>query len=313
VRSGRLLDRAGVALCWAAGLSLFAITGFIVIWLSIKGLSAISWSFLTSDPKPNPSTNSLAGGIVAPLVGSIVIVSLGTLIALPLGLGSAVFLTEYRRPIWLARIVETSIEVVFGVPSIVFALFGVIAFTNPNLIFLSSKVNSSGQAYGKSFLTASVIMAMLALPPIARSSQEAIASVSQIQREASYALGKGKLATIRRVVMPQARAGIATGIVLGMGRIAGDTAIIWLMLGGTPSMGSGNNWWYPSHWLDTLRNTGSTLTSYTYGSSPVGDYNAPGKAYGAAFLLILLIIAMNAAVISISNRAGRRLEGKGAR
>ena len=160
------------------------------------------------------------------------LVGIGVAIALPLGVGTAIFLAEYRRPAWLAHAVESAVEVIFGVPSIVFALFGLAIFTNSFFGFLSDSVESSGIAFGRSFLVAGIMMSLLALPPITRATEESIRSIPHDLREASYALGKGRLATLTRVILPGARPGIATGVILGAGKIAGDTAIVWLLLGG---------------------------------------------------------------------------------
>ena len=280
---------------------------FIVLYLFVKGIGSVSWDFLTTDPRAGDTSRGIIGGILTPLVGSIILITGGTLIAFPIGVATAIFLSEYRKPAWLAMVVENAMEVLFGVPSVVLGLFGIAVFTNPEFILLSNKVSSSGKATGQSFLVASAIMSLVALPLITRSAQEAMASVSQIQREASYALGKARFSTIRRIVLPAARPGIVTGTILGIGRIAGDTAIIFLILGGSMTMGSGNSWASPSHWLDTAKDGGSTLTSYTYFASPVGEGNAADNAYGAAFVLIVLVLAINAAVAFVGRRA--RTEG----
>jgi phosphate transport system permease protein len=115
-------------------------------------------------------------------------------------------------------------------------------------------------------------------------------------REASYALGKTKATTIRRVLLPSIRPSIASGLVLGMGRIIGDTAIVVVLLGATLRIeGVGG-----PPVLSTLRGTGSTLTSYIYQNSPAGEGNAPEKAYAAAFVLLMLVIALNAIVTRLS-------------
>ena len=117
-------------------------------------------------------------------------------------------------------------------------------------------------------------------------------------REASYALGKTKAATIRRVLLPAARPGIATGTALGMGRIAGDTAIVVILLGASLQL-TGAGGLEP---FDTLRGTGSTLTSYVFVNSPAGEGNAPEKAYAAAFVLLVIVVALNFGVDLISRR-----------
>lgn len=145
-------------------------------------------------------------------------------------------------------------------------------------------------------------MSLLALPPITRATEESIRSIPRDLREASYALGKGRLATLRRIVIPGARPGITTGVVLGAGKIAGDTAIVWLLLGGVITFSDG--WLEPQSWVDTLRGTGATLTSYIYFSSPVGEGNNEVAAYGAAFVLILLMMLVNGGVILLARRGG---------
>ena len=298
--------RAAIGACWLAGLMLMAIVAFIVIHLAYKGLGAVSWEFLTSPASEGGSINEgLAGGVRDQIVGTLLLIMGGIAIAAPLGIGTAIFLAEYGRPRWLVRVVETSIEVVFGVPAVIFALFGVAIFTNPQFIFLSDEVGSSGLAYGKSFFVASTMMAMLALPLVVRSTQEAMRSVSQIQREASYALGKSRFTTIRRIVMPSSRAGIATGVILGIGRIAGDTAIVFLLLGGTLAFGASAEWYAPDHWQETLQNTGGSLTSYVYFASPVGEGNSEEKSYGAAFVLVVMMVLINLAVSLIARRTAK--------
>ena len=298
--SRHVLDRAGIALAWASGLFLVAVVVGIILWLGIKGISSINWDFLWQDPSPGSLEKGVLGGIRGPLVGTLIVMTIGTLIALPLGVGTAIFLAEYRKPAWLANVVESAIEIIFGVPSVVFALFGLAIFTSPWLGFLSSTVESSGQAFGRSYLVAGIMLSLLALPPITRSTEEAIHAIPNSLREASYALGKGQLATIRRIVLPGARPGLTTGVLLGLGKIAGDTAIIWLLLGGTITFTNG--WLHPQNWGTTLRGTGATLTSYIYFASPVGEGNNEGAAYGAAFVLMILMIIVNLAVIVLGRR-----------
>src|SRR5262245_10247386 len=294
-------ERIAVGLAWTSGVILIAAISSIVVWLAVKGASALSWDFIWKDPAPGSALEGVTGGVRGPLVGTIVLTAIGCLIALPIGVGTAVFLTEYRRPAWLAQTVESAIEVLFGVPAIVFALFGLAVFTNPLFIPLSSEVESSGNAFGRSFVVAGLMMSLLALPPITRSTQSAMLSIPRDLREASYALGKGKLATILRVVIPGSSRGVVTGVILGAGRVVGDTAIVWLLLGGviTPEVPHYLN---PANWLDAIRGTGATLTSYIYYASPVGEGNSPDAAYGAAFVLIVLMLLFNTALLLVIRR-----------
>ena len=120
------------------------------------------------------------------------------------------------------------------------------------------------------------------------------------QREGAFALGKTRVATIRRVLLPGVRPNIGTGITLGMGRIIGDTAIVFLLLGVGASQRFDFQGGAPG--LNALRGTGSTLTSYIYTTSPAGEGNAPQKAYAAAFVLLLLVLALNALAGFVSGR-----------
>ena len=163
-------------------------------------------------------------------------------------------------------------------------------------------MESSGKATAASFLCASLMMSLIALPPIVRGSQAAIAGVSSMQREAAYSLGKGRLATIRRVVLPAARPGVVTGTILGIGRIAGDTAIVWLLLGGSVLAPPEQGWWQPDQWLDTLRSDGSHADDLRLLHLAGGRGNADSYAYGGAFVLMVLMLAVNFGVSRFARR-----------
>lgn len=302
----RLSDILGRYLAWAFGIFLVGVVLSIVAWLLINGLRNIDWAFLTTNPSPGSVEVGVAGGIISPLIGTLIVTALGTAIALPLGLITAIFLGEHGKPKWLKQMTDTSIDLIFGVPSIVFALFGLAIFASPKLVFLSQEVPNSGVSSAKSFFCASIMMALIALPPIVRSTQAAISSVPQVQREAAYALGKTRFSTIRSIVIPSIRPGIATGTILGMGRIAGDTAIVWILLGGAVLEPPAPGWYTPGGILDFLHGTGSTLTTYVYFASPAGEGNAEGKAYGAALVLFALVFIVNI----VLGRAGQRRIGK---
>ena len=141
-------------------------------------------------------------------------------------------------------------------------------------------------------------MSLIALPLMVGATREALQAIPSHVREASYALGKTKAATIRRVLLPAARPGMGTGAALGMGRLAGDTAIVVILLGASLQLqGAGGG---PV--ISTLRGTGSTLTSYVYNNSPAGEGNAANKAYAAAFVLLIIVIGLNFAVDHIARR-----------
>jgi phosphate transport system permease protein len=289
-------DRLGVAACWAAGILLCLICAAIVLFMLFRGLQYLTPTLLFSHPTPSLD-QSQSGGFLDPLIGTFVLTVLGTAIALPLGVGIAVWLVEYGRPAWLARLVESGIEVVAGTPSIVLAIFGLLFFTQSIFGFLSFTAQGNA-VFGRSFFTAGAMMSLIALPLVVGSTREALLAIPPHVREASYALGKTKAATIRRVLVPGARGGIATGTTLGMGRIAGDTAIVSILLGASLQLQPQGG--VPL--LRTLRGTGSTLTSYVYNNSPAGQGQAPQKAYAAAFVLLIIVIILNFVVDIFSGR-----------
>lgn len=183
----------------------------IIVYLIIKGSSAISWEFLTEKPK----AGMREGGIFPAIVGTLYLV-IGTLVfSLPVGIFSAIYLNEYARKTRLTRIIRLSIVNMSGVPSVVFGLFGLGFF----VIFLG---------FGKSILSGSLTLALLILPVIITATEEALKSVPDTYREASLALGATKWQTIVKVLIPQAFPGIITGSVIGIGRAAGETAPIML-------------------------------------------------------------------------------------
>jgi phosphate transport system permease protein len=142
------------------------------------------------------------------------------------------------------------------------------------------------------------MMSLIALPLVVGGTREALNAIPGHIREASYALGKTKAATIRRVLLPAARPGIGTGTALGMGRVAGDTAIVVVLLGATLQITNGSD----GSVFGLFRGTGSTLTSYVYYNSPAGEGLSPQKAYFAAFVLLLVVIALNFAVTALASR-----------
>jgi phosphate transport system permease protein len=283
----RLVDRLAVGACWAAGLGLCAIAAAIVGFMLVKGLGYLSLDLLITHPESS-SDQSQSGGFFDPLLGTFMLTILGTVLAVPLGVTAAVWVVEYGRPAGLARAVESGIEVVAGTPSIVLAIFGLLIFQQHLFAFLSFTAEGNA-VFGRSFLTAGAMMSLIALPLVFTATREALQGVPRHVREASYALGKTKIATIRRVLLPAVRPGIGTGTALGMGRIAGDTAIVVVLLGASLQFQPSGE--VPG--LKTLRGTGSTLTSYVYNNSPAGEGNASEKAYAAAFVLLLIVILLN--------------------
>jgi phosphate transport system permease protein len=300
-RSWPLADRIAYGLCWLTGIGLCLIAAAIVLFMFVKGISYLRPSQFVTSPAPS-LRQSQSGGFSDPIVGTLLVTAIGTLIAAPLGVGLAVWFSEYGRPTWLARALESAIETVSGVPSILFAIFGLLIFARPFLGFLSQHA-ASGGVVGRSFLSAGIAMSTLALPLVFASTRESLAQLPDRLREASYALGKTRATTIRRVLLPSIRPGIASGVVLGMGRIIGDTAIIFVLLGATLKNEPASS----TPILGTLRGFGSTLTSYVYNNSPAGEGNSHEKAYAAAFVLLIMVLVLNAIVTQLTKAGGSRV------
>jgi phosphate transport system permease protein len=291
-------DRIGLAAAWGAGILLCLIAASIVLYMLFRGVQYLSLDLIFSSPQAGLD-QSKSGGFLDPLQGTLALTVIATLIAAPVGVGIAVWLTEYGRPSWLARAVESGVEIVAGTPSIVLAIFGLLVFQQGFFGFLSYEA-TPGVAFGRSFFIAGIVMSLIALPLVVGASREALHSIPRHVREASYALGKDRISTIRRVLLPASRRGIGTGVALGMGRIVGDTAIVVVLLGATLQNDPQGS--IPG--LSFLQGTGSTLTSYVYNNSPVGEGASPEKAYAAAFVLLLIVIGLNFVVDLITRGRG---------
>jgi phosphate transport system permease protein len=291
-----LIDRVGFVLSWAAGIGLCVVTAAIVLFMLVKGVSYLRPSLFVQSPTGSLD-QSKAGGFLDPIEGTLLLTTIGVAIAAPLGIAIAAWLSEHQRPSWLARAVEAGIEMMAGAPSVVLAIFGLLIFSQGFLGFLSER-SAGGVVYGRSFFAAGAIMALLAIPLVVASPREGLTQLPAQLREASYALGKTKATTIRRVLLPSVRPNIASGIALGIGRIIGDTAIVVILLGATLQLqGAGG-----APLISTLRGTGSTLTTYVYQNSPAGEGDAPQKAYAAAFVLLMMVLALNFLVTRLSSR-----------
>jgi phosphate transport system permease protein len=292
----RLTDRIGLAFAWLLGITFCAIAAAIVIYLLIQGLRYIQPKLLVTHPTVGFS-ESQTGGFLDPMLGTLLVALIAMVIAMPVGIATAVWLSEFGRPAALARITESTVEMLAGTPTIVLALFGTLIFEAPALGFLSQRTD--GVVFGRSFFAAGAMLSLVALPLVVSTVREGLQAIPGHVREASYAVGKTKIATTRRVLLPAARPSVITGAMLGVGRVIGDTAIIVVLLGSTLNLdGVGS---LPL--IGTLRGTGSTLTSYVFTNAPTGDGNQPDKAYAAAFVLLMIVLVLNVGVDFFARRA----------
>lgn len=296
--SWRLSDRLGLGLAWLLGLLFCAIAAAIVIYFLVEGIRYLRPNLLVTNPAA-ASSESQSGGFLDPLLGTLIVGAMATAIAVPVGIGIAVWLSEFGRPTGLARVAESSIEMLAGEPSVVLALFGTILFTAPALGFLSQTTH--GVVLGQSFFAAAALLSLVGLPLVVASTREGLQAIPSHVREASYAVGKTKIATTRRVLLPAARPSVVTGTMLGLGRVISDTAIVLLLLGSTLTFSTANS----TPVLGLLRGTGDTLTGYIYYNAPTGDGNQPSKAYAATFVLLLMVLALNLGVDFVVRRSQR--------
>jgi phosphate transport system permease protein len=294
-REWRWSDRLALVLAWGMGLLLCAIAAAIVIYMGYRGIQYLRPRLLAEHPLEASLSQAHSGGFLDPIEGTLLLTAIGILLTLPLAVAAALWITEYGRPSWLARVVESSIEVVAGTPDIVIAVFGLALFQLSFMAPFSFRAEGGG-VYGRSFIAAGALMSLIALPPVFTATRDGLQSVPAHLREAAYALGKTRIATIRSVLLPSVRSNIAAGVTLGVSRIIGDTAIIIVVLGGLRIEPQGG-----TPVLGLLRGTGGTLTSYVFENSPAGEGGAPQKAYAAAFVLMLMVLALNLLV----DRIGR--------
>ncbi len=298
--SWRLSDRIGLGLAWTLGVLFCVICAAVVVYFAVEGIRFLQPQMLWTNPRVS-ATGQEAGGFLAPILGTLMVTAIAMAIALPVGVWVAVWLSEYARPRWLARIVESTIEMFAAIPSVVLALFGLVLFAAPILGFLS-EVNN-GHVYGKSFFAAGGMLSLLALPIVVTTVREGLQAIPNHVREASYAVGKSKITTIRRVLLPALRPNTITGAMVGAGHVIGDTAIIVLLLGGTYTLEAAGN--VPV--LKYFQGTGSTLTSYIFDNAPTGDLNQPHKAYAAAVVLLLMVLFLNL-IVDVFGRRSRELK-----
>ncbi|WNY24597.1 phosphate ABC transporter permease PstA [Methanolapillus millepedarum] len=259
-------------------LILIAVVGDIVL----NGWSAINVTFLTQMPQKGMT----AGGILPCIVGTVELVILSLLFAVPAGILSAIYLTEYAPDGRAKWAVEQAVNNLAGTPSIVFGLFGMALFIK--YIGLPS-----------SLLTASLTMGVLILPVIIRTTQESLLSVPKELRDASYALGITKWETIRRVVLPSAYSGIITGIILSVGRAAGETA---------PILFTGAVYYYP-RLPDNVFSPFMALSYHLYvmATESMNIEMTRSIQYGTALILLLIVLSMNLVATGIRRHYKKKL------
>ncbi len=259
---------------------LFAL-GIILYYMISRGSGALSWEFLSTFPRKGMT----AGGIYPALVGSLYLTAGALVIALPLSLGAAVFLVEYARERILVRAIRIGVNTLAGVPSIVFGLLGLALF-----------VKALG--IGVSVLAGSLTLALLILPLLIRTAEEALRAVPRSFREAGLALGATRWRTIRSIVLPAAMPGILTGIVLGLSRAIGETAPIMFTAAAffTPRL--------PTSPLDEVM--ALPYHVFVMATESPNAWKTKDLQYGAVLVLLGLVLVLNLGAIVLRAHARRR-------
>lgn len=256
-----------IAIYMAAGVSMLILAG-IVCYTFAKGISSIDREFLTTVPSTIKGTFGIAGN----LLNTLYIVVLTLLIATPIGVGSAIYLNEYARPGKIVRTIEFTTEILSGIPSIIFGLFGMVFF-------------GTTLGFGYSILTGALTLTLMVLPLITRNTQEALKTVPQSYRSGALGMGATKWHMIRTILLPSAMPGIITGIILAVGRIVGESAALLFTAGSGYLLPR-----TPGGFLSKIMESGGTLTIQLYLCMSKAQY---GEAFGIAVVLLVLVLGIN--------------------
>lgn len=251
-------------------ISLLLIIGFILL----KGLPGISGEFLSQ----SPSRMGKEGGIFPIIMGTLYVTLVALVIATPIGIAAAIYFNEYSRDTKWVRLIRFFTEVLAGIPSIIFGLFGFAFF----VVFLG---------LGWSVLSGGLTLAIMILPTLIRATEESLKTVPMSYREGSLSLGATKWQTIVKVILPCCKSGVLTGLILGMGRAIGETAAVMLTIGGSMRM--------VQSLFDPTRTM--ALHLYTLASEGISEE----KTYATAALLIIIVLIINTVANQISSKMGK--------
>lgn len=278
--SAKSREKLAMVFIWGSGIITVLILFLIIGYVLARGLPAFSLDFLFTAPKGGLSGE---GGISTAIVATIYLVVLTIAMLIVPGIGAAIYLAEYAKDNWLTRIIRYGVETLAGVPSIVFGLFGFVLFV-------------TALHFRFSLLSGALTLVCLLLPTLIRTSEEAMKAVPRSHREGALALGATKWQTIWHVVLPSALPGIVTGIILCVGRIVGETASLYVTMGGSAAMPT------------SLLSGGRTLSLHLFYLSM--ETRAFEKAMATGAVLIITILIINTIINWISHRfQARALRG----
>lgn len=277
----RLYEVVMRTLLYAAATLTVALLVFLICYILYKGVPGLSWDFLTKQESVLRGTD----GIWPAVLNTLYVIIATLIIVLPLGVGAAIYLTEYARNRKLVAAIEFANETLAGIPSILYAMVGVLVFC---------------QALGlqKTLLAGSLTMVIMTLPTIIRTTQEALKTVPQSYREGALGLGAGKWRMVRTIVLPGAMDGIITGCILAVGRIVGESAVLLF----TAGMATGLQQF--SSWEGLTQSSGATLTValYVY----VKERAQYDLAFSVAVVLLVITLAINLAAKLVGKKLKKR-------
>ncbi|MDY2956406.1 MAG: phosphate ABC transporter permease PstA [Lachnospiraceae bacterium] len=253
-----------------------ALVLFILIYVFVKGVPNITWELLST--KPSYSAERI--GILPDILNTLYILLATLIIVLPLGVGAAIYLTEYAKNKKIVSIIEYAAETLSGIPSIIYGLVGMLLFSNN---------------FGTSLLAGSLTLVIMNLPTVMRTTQESLKTVPQSYREGAFGLGAGKWRVIRTVVLPGCVDGVITGCILSAGRIIGESAALLFTAGFAHAI----------HGILTgLSSPGATLTValYVYAKEE-GEF---GVAFAIAAILMILMLLINLSATLVGKYFAKR-------
>ena len=278
-RQRKLTNRAMEVLATLAAVLAVAVLALVVGTVVVKGISAINIDFLTETPAPFLSPG---GGIANSIVGTFMLVLVASVIAVPIGILIGIHASEFAPP-KISYAVSFALDILAGVPTVITGIF----------IFGLLVVGHQQSGYA-----GSIALAIVMLPIVARSAQEVSSLVPNALREAAVALGIARWRMVLRIVLPSAAGGLITGAMLGVARVAGETAPLLF----TSSIASNSVSWNPSQALASI-----PVTIFTLSESPSpADHT---RAWGAALVLIFAVLVLSVLARSIHERSRRRLRG----
>ena len=277
--SRRAYDLGARALLYFSAALTCGLLVCLIGYICFRGIPGISWSFLTT------AASVLRGtvGIFPAIVNTLYVIVVSLVVALPLGVGAAIYLTEYAHNRRLVEIIEFATETLAGIPSIIYALVG-------NVIFCVSL------RLEKTLIAGSLTLVIMVLPTIIRTTQESLKTVPQSYREGSLGLGSGKWHMIRTVVLPSSIDGIVTGCILAVGRIVGESAILMY----TVSMSTGMQDF--STIENFMKSSGATLTVALY------VYAKENAEFAVAFSIATILLALTILINLTASLAGKKLK-----